>query len=448
MGNIKLKKLYHSDYFPIVVFSIILLIITAFINLGWGDDVWFYNALNNTDKISFLMDKYQVWTSRVVTEFFLVTLVKLPNLWRILNVAVMVLATVSIFKLFNIKKYALSLWIVIALIAIIPIELYYSAGWIATTLNYLWPLAFGLFSIFPIKKILDNRKIRWYEYLAYVPAYIYAINCEQMCAVLFAIYLIFTIYVYHENKKVKLTLIIFTILALAGLVFALSCPGNALREAEETAKYFPDFGSLSLARKMEIGYSSTLFEFIFKPNLLFMIFSLILAISAFSKLTNQIAKLVAAIPLTVNLIFGWFSDIFVKVCPNIDTIKNSLTQYGTGISLGSKQSWIPDMILLVVCLAIIFTLYRIFDDKKYSLLTILIILLGFASRMVMSLSPTIWESGSRTFLFMYFSVVICCYMLYENFVSTKARNAINVQTINYVLAMATMLSFINIIYNL
>lgn len=37
--------------------------------------------------------------------------------------------------------------------ATLSYTVYNSAGWMATTLNYSWPLAFGLFSMISIKKL-------------------------------------------------------------------------------------------------------------------------------------------------------------------------------------------------------------------------------------------------------------------------------------------------------
>ena len=44
--------------------------------------------------------------------------------------------------------------------------------------------------------------------------------------------------------------------------------------------------------------------------------------------------------------------------------------------------------------------------KENSILPIIIILMGCASRVIMGFSPTVFVSGSRTMIFMYFSLLV------------------------------------------
>mgnify|MGYP000054941087 FL=1 len=38
-----------------------------------------------------------------------------------------------------------------------------SAGWIATTVNYMWPLSFGIMGLYPLRKFLEHEKINGFE---------------------------------------------------------------------------------------------------------------------------------------------------------------------------------------------------------------------------------------------------------------------------------------------
>ena len=100
----------------------------------------------------------------------------------------------------------------------------HQAGWAATTINYMWPLATCLFAIIPIKKIYDNEKIRIWEYPLYTIALLFAGNQEQTSAILVCVYLIFTIIVTVRSKKINPYMLFQTILAIASIVFILTCP--------------------------------------------------------------------------------------------------------------------------------------------------------------------------------------------------------------------------------
>jgi hypothetical protein len=39
--------------------------------------------------------------------------------------------------------------------------------------------------------------------------------------------------------------------------------------------------------------------------------------------------------------------------------------------------------------------------------------------MVLSFSPTIWASSTRTFIFMYFSIIICTLLLFQELLEKK-----------------------------
>ena len=192
-----------------------------------------------------------------------------------------------------------------------------------------------------------------------------------------------------------------------------------------------------------MGFSSTLFEFIMKPNCIFFIFSLLLFFCVYLKFKNTCYSFIAIVPLACSFIFGFLVNVVGEEFPNLVYIKNSMTPYGTGLRL-EPRTWIPDIILVCVCLSVVISLYILFENKKIFLLTVFILLLGFGSRMVLAFSPTIWASGSRTFIFMYLSIVICSTILYQKLKLEK--NKIDIKIFNYIIFVLGMMSFANMVY--
>lgn len=440
----KTSRLFNHKYFPLLIFTFAMLIIHAKLKLGWGDDTWFFDMLNGTDKLSFVISRYNLWSSRILIEYILLALVRYSFVWRLLNTSVMLLTVFSISKLFLSSYFKKINWIIISLFLLIPFNIHSSAGWIATTLNYLWPLAFGLFSMIPIRKIICKQKIHLYEYILYIASLIFAINQEQMCVICLPVYLIFTIYLIKRDQKINWFMITQSIISIAGVMFIITCPGNYIRKLAEIGRWFPDYNNISLLRKIELGFSSSLFEFIMNRNLIFTMFCVILLLCMVISNKNKLFRSIASIPLISGLVFGIFSKFFGEIFPGILDIKNSMTPYGTGIILSSVKTWIPDLILIIVCLSVLFSLYIIFDDKKYALLNIFIILLGFGSRFLIAFSPTIWASGSRTFLPMYFSLIICSVLLYQ--VLLKSRLDKYIALVTSPIYIFAGISYINIPY--
>ncbi|MEN2777339.1 DUF6056 family protein [Acetivibrio clariflavus] len=425
----KVKKLYVWDYFPFIILALGMFLFHFSIDLGWGDDSYYITMLNknNLNILPFIVNRYYNWSSRLIIESFLIILVHFEWLWRILDTAIMVLIAVSISKLIPSCDTRLKNWIITSFVFIYPINHMNSAGWIATTMNYSWPLAFGLFSMIPIKKILFDEEIKNFEYIFYILAILFALNQEQMCAIIFSVYLVFTVYLFFK-KKPNLFMIIQSLLSIISMIFILTCPGNYARKIAEVGKWFPEYPNISFLQKTEIGYSSALFEFIMTPNKIFTLFSGLLLICTIITKKKSLHKIIAVIPLASNIIFGYPKGLLLESSPIIAYVKYSITEYGTGFKIFSIDTWLPDYIITLVLICILFSLYIIFDNKKYSILLTFIFLLGFASRFIMAFSPTIWASRERTFIFMYFSIIICSVILFQVILDSKSKKFIAFST--------------------
>ncbi len=424
-----LNRLYQWDSFPFVILVSGMILLHLTITYGTVDDSWCLDNLvldkNGWSISSFLgMDlrsyfvyRYQTWSSRLVIEYVALMIISHRILWTIVNIAMVLLIARCISLFFPSENIRKKNWMITCLMFIFPFQITGDTGWVATSMNYLWVLALGLYAMMSVYKAFQGIRMKWYEYLLCTIALFYAVNAEQMCAVLLAVFLISTIYLL-KTKKINIYIMFQTLICAGGMVLILICPGNALRAASEIPKWFPDYTQLSFMQKTELGYSSSLYEFIMQPNLIFTIFSFLLLISIFLKQKNKILRTIAAIPFATSLIFGLFGSYASTVFPWIAAVKNAMTIYGTGATFASVQSLFPDVLLAMICLSVLFSIYHAFDNKDTGLLAILIVLLGFATRIMMGFSPTIWASGERTFTIMFFSFIICSVMLYNQIMKT------------------------------
>ncbi|MDP4089336.1 MAG: hypothetical protein Q8930_08735 [Bacillota bacterium] len=119
----------------------------------------------------------------------------------------------------------------------------------------------------------------------------------------------------------------------------------------------------------------------------------------------------------------------------IAKIQTSLKEHGT----------VPvvDIVLALIFFAILISLYLIFENKRYSILAVFIILLGLGSRMVMGFSPTIWASNTRTFIFMYFAFITCAVILYKVILDSKESKYIAYSS--DAIGLIAVLSFLNLV---
>ena len=86
MGKIvKIKeignKIYKSDKFPLIVFTIILALIHILMQKH-GDDITFSSMCNNTNFLNCIILRYQEWTSRIIIEGILIIFANYLILFR------------------------------------------------------------------------------------------------------------------------------------------------------------------------------------------------------------------------------------------------------------------------------------------------------------------------------------------------------------------------------
>lgn len=440
----KIEQVYKYDCFPFVILAIGMIILHIIIKLNYGDDTNFSNILNKNELLPWIKYRYGAWTSRVVIESVMVTILNFsPIVWKVIEVAMIILLATSISKLFVKTNLRKNNWIIVGFIFLYPFNDMSTAGWGTTTINYLWPLSLGVFSLRIVKKILNNNKVKWFEYVCSSIALIFAANAEQMCAILLAVYGVATVYLLLK-RKVNFYMIAQTCLCLFSIMFILTCPGNVARQVSETAKYFPDFNTLSIFNKLEMGFSSTIAKFVFEINIFFIILSLLIFTVTMIKHKNKRFRIISAVPLVCSIFLGVFAYAISKILPGVPNVVTSVTKYGTITkdNFHLIQSYIPIVLLTSIGICFLVALYFCFEDKKKRILVVAIALLGLASRVVMGVSPTIWASNDRTFIYMYFSLIICAVMVYGELTESEIGK---LKWINNIIGLLSVVSFIFVI---
>ena len=305
----RIKKIINSKTAPFIILFFIMFVITLLKSTNLGDDIFFADVLTKgsgpypevTTMTDYLSTRYKTWTSRVVIEFFLVLFtVKLPFLWKLIDPFMYVIIAYSIKRVFLKDKDDKLSWILIFLVLMIPVSVTKEAGSIATSVNYIWPIACGLVALIPIRKCIDEEKIKWFENFVYLPLAFYAVNSELVCACLLIVYLIFTIYL-AIKKRLKPIIILTLILSIASMIFILTCPGNESRTIQEMERNYSNYNSLSVVEKLLIGIVSTMKYYFFNFNIIYFIFTTIMMVVIFKKYDDNILfKVIGAFPFIMR----------------------------------------------------------------------------------------------------------------------------------------------------
>lgn len=179
------RKIGKEEWCIMGVFFMILLFLQPFIETGWGDDTWF--AANSIPMPEFLRIRYMGWTSRILIEAGILLLSASEWIWRILNILIILVLIWIVSDLFGIEEnnsmmQARTFFFV--LIWAVPILCIKETGWIATTMNYLWPMTMGLVAARPIKHWIKGERCSAWEYAVCPLCMLYGSNVEQGAALL------------------------------------------------------------------------------------------------------------------------------------------------------------------------------------------------------------------------------------------------------------------------
>ena len=394
----KLGEMPKSEKVVLILILLFFGIIHLYIRPVFCDDVKFRTQFINANYkiVNLLGKRYMQWSSRVVIEFVMYIMTVLPVIiWKILDI-------LCIFVLYKIlSKYVKNKILLGLCICSYPFMHLGSAGWIATTTNYLWPFTAGLLAFYMLDKYFfdnkENNKKKLY-YMLYISLVVYTVSNEIFALLYLASIIIYAVYNRERIQKLTHThpysIYIYrgAVISVIFIMFELLCPGNAIRKKQEILDWMPQFLSLNIVDKMRICIVSTFQHFTSIPNVIFLLFGFVLACVVIKESKNKYIKVVAYIPIVISSI----STAYYAITEIIGKHKLVYAEPDITIRMGSGEFCKQ----VVICLAAIIYLFCIIaclywsfaktskGERRSAAINILIYLGGLISRFVLIISPT------------------------------------------------------------
>lgn len=435
LNRLKTSKFINGDLFPFFVLGLAMFMFHLLIPIPILDDIDFSFAGTMKLDLSALVIRYNTWTSRILPEYLIIQLLKAPSiLWRLLNTLIYTSLGVAISHLLVHKQKRMTNWFIAILLLIYPLREIANAGWVTTTVIYLWPLTFALVVLNLLRKIIQQEDFKFPEVLLSILLLLFAINLETICILLTLLFLAAAIHLLRQ-KRLHWFAVVGLLMCITSLVFIFASPGNAARYAIELEK-FPDFSHISLITKLEMGMSSTFAFYFFNFNLVFIVFSLLLFLVVKNHYTHWFYRVYTFLPLLVVILFGlipslqtWLSGFMGSDQPikalNIPILglpQASMTRYGliTLVNFTMLRTYLTLILLYAAACMVVISVVMAFSHNKRSFLALGILALGFASRMAMAFLPTIWVSNTRTFLLLTTAIILCSVMLFQDLLEQQA----------------------------
>lgn len=180
-------------------------------------------------------------------------------------------------------------------------------------------------------------------------------------------------------------------------------------------------------------------------KIVFIVFTALMAYYILKDNKNILIKLIGIIPFIGATFLNLFKNVTDALLPKLSELmsiysKNELII--NSFDIKNVTLLIPILIYLVILACILINIFLIFKEEKNTQISLIIIyLLGLMTRFIMGFSPTVFASGERTTLFLYYSFIIIGIMIYKK-IMDKYDKAENIQVI------CSSLSILNLINGL
>ena len=365
-----------------LILFVFMVIRHASVKLGVADDVWFLEQ-SKMGLINYTQMRIQTWTSRNIIELVMLVLLNINKwAWIILDSGMFVLVLHSLRRI------------------ICPTK---ENDWIITFFLML------VIMLFPFTQVLSNEKISMIQHISYVVASLYAINQEQMCALFVGFYALFMIYSLVKHKKVPILAYIILVLSFIMLGYHALCPGNELRKVVEMNAYYPAFYGFKLMDKLLLGVLSTIAIGSLQPAYIIFAWNIMLIYIIYKNTKNKGQYVLVGLMTFVTFVVS-VSDRYCnhRGFYQIFNVFNDYTKVIEHISLNMNVCLI---ILYFICILLIsFYVIKTNLGNKTMFLSFIIICAAFCSRVVLGFSPSVFVSGTRTFVNSYFLIVIATFL--------------------------------------
>ena len=383
-----IEKYIPEQYRYYIILYLVFLTVHLVLPLNWGDDKIFLSKSADAGLFEFLQG-----SARPLTDGLTYIFSRFHFLWRIFNPAVLTVLMAVIPKILLSQGFHRAL----PLLAVYPTMCMVDAGFVATTVNYLWPVTFGIISLLPLKNLLYGKKTSGALCVAIIPLMLYACNMQQMSVVLLVALTAGNIF-FAFRRRVNAFLLLQNAVA-AGMTaysYYLNTVGENNRMVRETGRYFPEFMSLNIFEKLELGFSSTFYGLtsqIYFPLAMSLGFMIFLCVRSFKSGTKLRALSVVPPALSVVLCFA------------SPYIFGELKNYKMQKAVYSFEP-VADLIFIIIGACVVASIFSLVKSKGNRIYCLCALTLGLGSRVMMGLSPTVWASGCRTFAIMLISFVL------------------------------------------
>ena len=355
--------------------------------------------------------RWDTWGARVLFDAFLSVSCHASPLYFFCGVMVVFSGIVFFLsRLMRKRSEKQELLPVGILCLLFPLNVLVTSGWQATMVNYALPLFLLFPFLFCIRDVFDGKQTSISLGMTGLVCALFLCNSELVC--LSIVLLSGAVLVYCPVCRVKPSIWIPAnlLVGLGSLCYIFLCPGNAVRSAVEISRGVSGIRDLTLIQKGMLGVYSSLF-YLNHCNMLWMLLLILTAVAVWLEWKNPVTRLIASFPLMVVLLsMNMPADLLDERL--IAQIADPLHS-GSFLMLAGMESL--SLVSLLVSLVL----------SRRALLPGCIlaggVLIALATRMATGMTPVVYTSGERTYVFCYFGFLLLCVFLFDRISMALSR---------------------------
>ncbi len=303
-------------------------------------------------------------------------------------------------------RHIKGLFLVAIFFLFLPVTLFLSAGWLATSINYLWPITAGIFVIKQLDKTVTAKTLLGLSVLT-----LFATNQEQVCITILLMLLGKLLFLVVTKEKIHCAHYLVLVLTMMNVVLIALSPGNQSRQVQSIPTFFPEFAQFGLFDKINLGISNTSKVLLVQQNMLMLFFVTLLAVFVILYSKKWYLKCLSVIPLLVVPI----NIILITLTHNgytIQAFSQYLLEKQSSPALSQVLQLVATLltndvsiILNVGFILIFFCILLCLWEMSQSLSLPYLFTVGLASHAMMGFSPSIFKSGDRTAFILYMAII-------------------------------------------
>ena len=411
----------YVKYIPFLIFLIILLCYHWKLAVVTADYPTFQTIVSKHPLLSltkngFLSYRYATWSSRSLIEFNVGVLVSVPTeIWRILDSVIFAAIAVLLSKLLANNNespffYNCLACLFVGLFILTFSKILESAGWLATTTNYIWPICFILIHFYLLKEfIFKNKDISKFKrtiiYLILIITLLEAISSEQLLVMVGGAYLFTIVYCLYKKIEIPKLIYVYLMIMILSLIYTAICPGNINRYNKTIRTVFPEYATFNLINKLDIGTTLFLNWTTTRCDIITIIFFGIMGIYGYIISQKRKIALLTFIPIIIVLAF--WTMRFIGPASIVHFVALGGSVYGL-LSLDSLTIQVCLTLYGLMIMSVLIFLYLVYKYRTKELGYILtcLLIIGFASVIILGFTPSLFSSGRIFFYFTFILIII------------------------------------------